>query len=125
MDITYRCSFVLVIAVMAFATGCATSSSQKAPPPAVLSPNGTDAEIAERILQLVPVDTPMDSAKQMLIDAGLRCNAISDSETGETYLSCGYSDERDTWVTWVWSIRVQCADGVVSGVTCRQAGIGP
>ncbi|MBC8353667.1 MAG: hypothetical protein H8E66_16840 [Planctomycetes bacterium] len=79
----------------------------------------------ERILKLTPVRTPIDTAKQSLIDAGLRCSTEIDAETDEPYLSCGYSDERDVWVTWVWSIRIQCADGVVSGVTCKQAGIGP
>jgi len=125
MDITYRSSFAVVIVAMAIATGCASSTSRKSPPPAILTPNGTDAEIAERILKLTPVGTPIDVAKQALIDAGLRCSTESNAETGETYLSCGCSDERDVWVTWVWDIRVQCVDGVVAGATCKQAGIGP
>lgn len=125
MDIANRNSLAVVIIALAFTTGCASSSSQRALPPAILTPNATDAEIVERILKLTPVRTPIDTAKQSLIDAGLRCSTEIDAETDEPYLSCGYSDERDVWVTWVWSIRIQCADGVVSGVTCKQAGIGP
>lgn len=124
MEIAYRITFAAVVIIVAFTTGCVSSSSQKATPPAALRPNGTDAELAERILTIVPVGTPIETAKQSLINTGLRCSTELDTTTGEPYLSCSYSDERDIWITWVWSIRVECADRVVTGVTCKQAGIG-
>lgn len=124
MDITNRISLALLVFVSALAPGCVSSSPQRSALPAVLTPNGSDAEIAERILVLVPIGTPTETAKRSLLDAGLRCSIESDAEAGQRYLSCGYSDERDFWVTWVWSIRVDCADGVVSGASCKRAGIG-
>ena len=125
MNIRYRRYFAVVAVALAFETGCASSASQKAPPRAILTPNGPDAEIAERILKLTPVGTPIDTAKQTLFDAGLRCSTETDAESSETYLSCGYSDERDFWITWVWSIRVEFSNSLVSGVSCKRAGVGP
>ncbi len=114
----------LLVLVVAFVIGCASSRSQRTAVPAVLTPNGTDSEIEERILELAPVGTSIDKAKQSLSDAGLRCSVEVDATNGERYVSCGHSDDRDIWVTWVWDIRVLCIDGFVTGVVCKQAGTG-
>ena len=116
----------VVIAMLILVSGCASTSVQRDPLPEILTvANGGDEEIVQRVLKRVPVGTPMDSAKQILIDAGLRCSVERDSQTGEQYLLCGYSDQIDTWVTWVYTIHITCDDGVVSHVSCNQHGIGP
>jgi hypothetical protein len=125
MKIMNRNAIVLILLAAVFATGCTSASSRKGAPPAVLTPNGSDDEIAQRILELTPIGTPLEAAKQILIDAGLQCSTEDNEDTGETYLRCGYRDERDLLVTWVWDVRVHSENGLVAGATCNKAGIGP
>jgi hypothetical protein len=86
---------------------------------------GSDAEVCERILVDVPIGTSLKDAERIIVNYGLRCSVESDSATGKPYLSCGYTDDSDFWVSWVWQIRIDCDDDKVSNVSCKQAGIGP
>lgn len=124
MNITSNAFCLLLILVSICASGCSSLSTQQAPPPPILGEGLSDEEIAIRILELTPIGTPMQAAMQSLRDAGLGCNVHTMSDSDEEYLLCSYADDRDFWVTMVWTICVQCENGQVSGATCQQAGIG-
>ena len=105
--------------------GCGSpAASQRQPArPAILS--GNDADIRDRLLAEIPVGTTLENAEQVVKRYGLRCSKQIDDKTKDAFLSCGYSDKSDMWVTWVWHIRINCPDGVVSEIQRRQGGVGP
>jgi hypothetical protein len=102
---------------------CSSLATRTASNPIVL--RGSNEEIRERLLTLIPIGTPQEDAERIAIDNGLRCSAEVDSKTNEPYLSCGWSRKSGMWVTWVWQIRIDCVEGRVSDISCKQYGTGP
>lgn len=118
--------FALLLAAFVFAAilGCkaSTLSAPAASLPAVLQ--GSDSEIRDRLLAKIPIGTSMPDAEQIVKSHGLRCSQEIDAKTNEPYLSCGYTDKSDAWVTWVWQICIDCPSGAVSEISCKRSGIG-
>ena len=119
-----RCFFLVTICLVVTITGCDSPAVFQRQParPAILS--GNDADIRDRLLAKIPVRTTLENAEQIMKEFGLRCSKQIDDKTKDAYLSCGYSDKSDMWVTWVWRIRIDCPDGVVSEIQCKQGGVG-
>ena len=112
----------VVVALLAFALfGCC--SAPRSSKPALL--DGTNAEVRERLLAEIPPGTSLTEAERIMKEHGLRCSVEMDKNKDVPYLSCGWSHKADFWVTWVWSIRIDCPNGVVTGIECKQYGIGP
>lgn len=73
----------------------------------------------------IPIGTTLTKAEEIVRANGLRCSQEIDEKTNMPFLSCGYSERVDMWVTMVWQIRIDCPDGFVSDIQCHRTGIGP
>lgn len=113
----------IIMVVLLIVSGCSASPKANPPVPTIL--RGDDSDVRERLLAKIPIGTTQGEAQQIMVELGLQCRVEVDSATSERYLSCRMEDKRDFWVTWIWQIRIDCPEGVVSDISCQQAGIGP
>jgi hypothetical protein len=120
-----RCVSLVNVCLVVTIAGCGAPAVSQLQParPAILS--GNDADIRDRLLAKIPVGTTVENAEQVVKGYGLRCSKQIDDKTQAAYLSCGYTEQSSMWVKWVWHIRIDCPDGVVSEIQCKQGGIGP
>jgi hypothetical protein len=114
---------IICMVVVLIVSGCSASPKANSPVPTIL--RGADSDVRERLLAKIPIGTTQSEAQQIMAELGLQSRVEVDSTTSERYLSCRMEDKRDFWVRWVWQIRIDCPEGVVSDISCQQAGIGP
>ena len=118
-----RCHISLCLAFIAIAGCCSLNPRDWRAPPAVLS--GNDEQIRNRLIQLIPVGTPLNEAEQIVQENGLSSQHSVNPKSGVPCLDCGYTDKRDFWVTWSWTIRIECPDERVTDIRCERFGTGP